>query len=90
MTDEIINEIKTIKVVDSCEIFNNLPSGLVNELWNACPFSFGDCNLSLIDARSVQDWITDIFDDEENQQVNNVLATLKTLASERVYINLEN
>jgi hypothetical protein len=86
----ITNEIRTVKVVDSQELFSSLPASLVNELWDACPFSFGDCNLSLVDAYSVRNWITDIFDDEENEQVNNVLATLKSLAAERVYIDLEN
>jgi len=86
----ITNDIRTVKVVDACELFRPLPASLKNELWDACPFSFGDCNLSLIDAHSIRDWITDVVDDEENEQVNSVLATLKTLASERVYIDLEN
>jgi hypothetical protein len=83
-------EIRTFKAIDSQELFSSLPSSLVSELWDHCPFSFGDANHTLVDAHSVRNWITDIFDDEENEQLKDVLAILDSLAADRVYIDLEN
>jgi hypothetical protein len=82
-------EIRTFKAIDSHELFSSLPDSLVNELWDACPFSFGDTDHSLVAAYTVRCWITDIFDGEENEEVNKVLEKLKSLAAKKVYINFE-
>jgi hypothetical protein len=80
----------TIKIIGSSELFQSLPSSLVNEMWGTCPFSFGDCTHSLVHPSWIRDWITDIFDDEENEQVNNFFKTLVTLSKDGVYVDLEN
>jgi hypothetical protein len=84
-------EITTIKIVSSSELFSSLSDEIRNELYDACSFTFtfGDCHFSLIKAETASHWITNVITFEDDR-VNNVLETLKTLETENVFIDLEN
>ena len=83
-------QIEQIKSTSSTDLFQHLSTDFVNQLWDACPFSFGDCNYSLVDPNWVKGWVLDIFDDEAQEaQVNQLLVLLDDLAKQQVYIDLE-
>ena len=83
-------QIEQLKVTSSTDLFQSLSTDFQNQLWDSCPFSFGDCNYSLVDPKWVKGWVLDLFDDEAQEaQVNQLLVQLDDLAKQNVYIDLE-
>ena len=83
-------QFEQIKITSATDLFTDLSSDFQNQLWDSCPFSFGDCSYSLVDPKWVKGWVLDIFDDESQEtQVNQLLVQLDDLAKQQVYINLE-
>jgi hypothetical protein len=79
-----------IKVTSSTDLFQSLPTDFQNELWETCPFSFGDCSFSLVHPSWVKSWILDIHDvEDELNPVNQLLIHLDELSKGQVYIDLE-
>ena len=83
-------QIEQIKIASATDLFQYLSTDFQNQLWDICPFSFGDCNYSLVNPNLVKGWILDIFDDEaQENEVNQLLIQLDDLAKQQVYIDLE-
>lgn len=83
-------QIEQIKITSATDLFQSLSTDFQNQLWDNCPFSFGDCNYSLVNPNWVKGWILDIFDDEaQENEVNQLLVQLDDLAKQQVYIDLE-
>jgi hypothetical protein len=83
-------QIEQIKITSATDLFQSLSTDFQNQLWDSCPFSFGDCNHSLVHPNWVKGWILDMFDDEaQENEVNQLLVQLDELSESQVYIDLE-
>ena len=79
----------TVKIISSSDLFASLPRDLVNELWDSCPFSFGDCCYSLVNAHDIQCWLRDLLADKEDKRVNEFMYRLNHLTENNIFIDLE-
>lgn len=80
-----------LTVVGVTDLFEHIPAAQQNVLWDACPFSFGDCGFSLVHPIDVEGWILESFDEElEELHFKNLFETLNNLSTRKVYIDLEN
>lgn len=82
-----------ILIVSSDDLLQDLPFDIIAELWDNCPFSFGDTSYSLIRADHFKDWLLDIVNKDDHEDVIEIVEsienTLDELTRENIFVDLE-
>lgn len=85
--------IHNISLIYASELFEKLSGKVQNELWDNCPYSFGDCNFSLIHPVHVEHWIETLdFDNlsiEDKDAIKTIFESLKEYAKDGIHIDIE-
>lgn len=86
--------VHNVSFVFASELFENLSGDVQNQLWDACPYSFGDCGFSLLHCVHVECWIEDTLDfdelsDQDKAAIEDIFRALKEYDKKNINIDIE-
>jgi hypothetical protein len=86
--------VHNVSFVFASELFENLSGSVQNQLWDDCPYSFGDCGFSLLNSVHVEHWIEDTLDfdelsDQDKATIEDIFRALKEYDKKNINIDIE-
>ena len=86
--------VHNVSFVFASELFEELSGEVQNQLWEDCPYSFGDCAFSIVNHVHVQHWIEDYVDfddlsDKDKAVFEDIFRTLEECGKKHINIALE-
>ena len=86
--------VHNVSFIIASELFENLSRKVQSQLWDDCPYSFGDCHFSIVNHVHIQHWIEDNVDfddlsDKDKAVFEDIFRTLEECGQKHINIDLE-